>query len=446
MQKHSIVIVGGGFGGLATLHELQRQGTSDIQITLVNPANFTLFTPMLPEVASGSIEARHIVQPLRSADSATKADRPSTAFELGEVVTADLEGRSISVRHPVTHDVKALEYDELVLAVGATDSTMGVSGVKEYAIPLKTIADAQILRERVVAALEVATRTPDPVERDRLLRFAIVGGNFTGVELAGELQAFLEKVIHYYPGISLSQIELVVLDSGEHLLGHLPSKFGKYAASVLRKRGAKLLLKQDVGAIDAAGLILKDGTRISSATVIWAAGEQPSALAGALGLKTSKHGAIEVAADMSVPGAAHVWALGDCAAIPRPHGGTYAPLAQNAIREGALLARNIVASIEGKPTSNFRYRERGQMASLGNRKAVALLPGGHMITGMAAWLAWRAYYLGRLPSLQLKTRVSIDWALGTLFRSGASRLPMVDRDATSFDSYLPAKETHAADR
>lgn len=446
MPRHRVVIVGGGFGGVSTLNALRRQRKEDIAVTLVNRENFTLFTPMLPEVASGSIEARHIVQPLRVDESRATGAQSSASFELGEVIAVDIEGRSVSMRHPVTHDVRALDYDELVLAVGATDSTMGISGVEEFAIPLKTIADAQILRERVVAALEVASGTRDLVERDRLLRFAIVGGNFTGVELAGELQGFLSSIVHYYMGIAASQIELVVLESEEHLLSHLPSTFGKYAASVLRKRGARLLLHHDVAAIDAGGLILKDGTRIPSATVIWAAGEQPSALAGALGLKTSKHGAVEVNGDMSVPGAPHVWALGDCAAIPRPHGGTYAPLAQNAEREGEVLARNIVASLHGKPTKNFRYRERGQMASLGNRQAVVLLPGGHMITGTAAWLAWRAYYLGRLPSFQLKTRVAMDWALGTVFPSGASRLPMVDRDATSFGSQRPAKETHAAHR
>lgn len=422
-----IVILGGGFAGVSTLRALERSNAKRrLQITLVNRQNFMLFTPMLPEAATGSIETRHIVQPLR-------CESTSSSFELGEAIGVDLQRRVVTVRHPLTHESRLIEYDELVLALGATDSTMGVPGVEKFALAMKTIADAELVRNRLVGALEVAARTRDLLERDRLLRFVIVGADFTGVELAGEIQAFLRSILPFYPSIERENVDVVLVGSSAKLLGKLPPKFGKYAAAALRERGVRLMLGQTVTAVDTHGIEFHDGERIASATVIWAGGEKPSPLAAQLGLKTNEHGAIETGGDFAVTGAPHVWALGDCAAVPRPGGGTYAPLAQNAMREGRLLASNIIARLSGKPTKNFRYRELGQMASLGDRRAVAELPGGRMLTGTAAWILWRTYYLGRLPGWNRKTRVALDWTLGLVFPPGIARLPMVEKGETSFE-------------
>jgi NADH dehydrogenase len=429
-----IVIVGGGFAGVSATRALERAAKGEgLEITLVSRQNFMLFTPMLPEAAVGSIEMRDIMQPLRAALGGNNGARRSSSFELGDATGIDVERRRVSVRHPLTHELKLIEYDEVVLALGATGSTMGVPGVEKFTVPLKTIGDAELVRNRIVGALEVATETRDLIERDRLLRFVIVGGNFTGVELAGELQAFLRSILRYYPSIDRAKVELVLVESGQKLLGHLPAKFGKYAASMLRERGTRLLLGRAVSAVDPRGVELQSGERIASATVIWAAGEEPSPLAKQLGIRTDEHGAIETGGDFAVTGTPHVWALGDCAAVPRPGGGTYAPLAQNAIREGTLLASNIRARLRGKPTKNFRYRELGQMASLGDRKAVAQLPGGGMLTGVLAWMAWRTYYLGRLPGWNQKTRVALDWALEMVFPPETARLPLAQRDETSFE-------------
>jgi NADH dehydrogenase len=436
-----IVIVGGGFAGVAAARALRslRKGER-AEITLVSRQNFMLFTPMLPEAAVGSIELQHIMQPLRAELRVNGGTRRGSHFELGDAIGVDLERRTVSVRHPLTHDVRLIEYDELVLALGATDSTMGVPGVERFTVPLKTIGDAEIVRSRVIGALEVTAKTNDLLERDRLSRFVVVGGNFTGVELAGELQAFLHSILRYYPGIDPASVEVVVVESSDRLLGHLPEKFGKYAASVLRKRGTRLVLGREVNAVDPHGVELKDGERIESATVIWAAGVAPSPLAKQLGIKTNEHGAIETGGDFAVAGTPHVWAVGDCAAVPRPQGGTYAPLAQNAIREGKLLAANIRARLGGKPTKNFRYSELGQMASLGHRNAVVELPGGRMLTGALAWFAWRTYYLGRLPGWNRRTRVALDWTLALAFPPETARLPLVDKGESSFE------DIHASSR
>lgn len=429
-----VVIVGGGFAGLAVTHGLERGGKRDgLEITLINRQNFMLFTPMLPEATAGSIEPQHIMQPLRAELGRDNGSPGASSFELGDAIGMDFERGTVSVRHPLTHDVRVIEYDELVLALGASDSTMGVPGVEKFTVPLKTIVDGELVRSRVVGALEVAAKTRDLIERDRLLRFVVVGGNFTGVELAGELQSFLRSILRYYPSIDPATVEVVVVESSEKLLEHLPDKFGKYAAAVLRKRGTRLVLGRDVSAVDPRGVAVKDGERIESSTVIWAAGAEPSPLAKRLGLKTNEHGAVETGGDFAVTGTPHVWAVGDCAAVPRPWGGTYAPLAQNAIREGTLLASNIRASLRGKPTKNFRYRELGQMASLGDRHAVVDLPGGRMLTGTLAWMAWRAYYLGRLPGWNRRTRVALDWILALAFPPETARLPLVDKGDSSFE-------------
>jgi len=426
MSRTRVVILGGGFAGVATARALDRAGRTRVDVTLVSRENFMLFTPMLPEVASGSIDGRDIMQPLR----AELASRPSSRFELGEAIGADTAAQTVTLRHPITHDEKTLAYDELVLAIGSTASTMGVPGVAEFAVPFKTMADAEAVRRRVVGALEAAAGTTDLLERDRLLRFAIAGGNFTGVELAGELRAFLSSILAYYPGIDPRAVELVLVESGERLLGHLPEKFGKYAAAVLSGRGISLRLREEVASVDDGGIALRGGERIASATVVWAAGEKPSPLAEALGLKTDRRGAIETGPDFAV--GPHVWALGDCAAVPRPRGGTYAPLAQNAIREGALLGRNILARMAGRPTRPFRYRELGQMASLGDRTGIVALPGGHMLRGLPAWLLWRAYYLGRVPGWADKTRIALDWSVGSAFKPATSRLSMPQESTHAF--------------
>ncbi len=430
-----IVIAGGGFAGLSAARELEKccRHDRDLEVLLIDRNNYMLFTPMLPEAATGSVEVRHITQPFR-------AQLRNVRFELGEILGVDEERREVNVRHPVTHETRAILYDQLILALGLTPSTKDIPGVERSAYFLRTVPDAECLRSAIVGTVEVASRSEDAVERDRLLRFVIVGGGFTGVEVAGELSAFLRSILRYYPSLDPDQVKVVLVQSEDRLLEHLPERFGKQAAHVLFDRGIDIRICQDVERVDPAGITLKGGERFESRTVIWSAGEEPAPFVKRLGLKLSEHGAIITDRDFGVPDHPQLMAIGDCAAVPRKSGETYAPLGQNAMREGPLAARNAVARLRRERTKSFDYRELGQMASLGDRHALAELPGKRMLTGLPAWLLWRTYYLGRLPGLGRKTRVALDWSLGVAFGPGLARLSMLEQGASSFE------ESNAASR
>lgn len=292
--------------------EKRRGQNRSLEILLIDRNNYMLFTPMLPEAVTGSIEMRHITQPFR-------AQLRSVRFELGEILGVDEGRRTIDVRHPLTHETRSISYDQLILALGSTPKTKDVPGVERSAYFLRTISDAERLRNAVIGAVEVASRS-DAAERDRLLRFVIVGGGFTGVEVAGELSAFLDAILGYYPNIDPQQVNLVLVQSQNRLLDQLPERFGKHAARVLFDRGIDIRTCQDVESVDPGGITLKDGKRFESRTVIWSAGEEPAPFVKRLGLKLSQHGAILTDRDFGVPDHPHLMAIGDCAAIPRKSG------------------------------------------------------------------------------------------------------------------------------
>ena len=432
MSRAKIVIIGGGFAGVGAARELERSAPEEIEVTLVNRENFQLFTPMLPEVASGSIEMRAVAQPLR-------VTLKRTRIMIGEASDVDFNNRTVAVDHPFVARRSILTFDHLVFALGAETSTLGIRGAEDHTYPLKSLPDAARLRARIGDMFEAAAVSSDLIEIDRLLRFVIVGGGFSGVEAAGELIAYIHRLHRYYPALRDRSPQVVIVEHGQQLLEHLPPTFGRYAAASLHRRDVVLELGSNVESVDPSGIELENGKRIQSETVIWTAGVKPAPFVGLLGLQTTPHGALIVNGDFSVPGRPGLWGAGDCARVPKKAGGVYAPLAQNAAREGPLLARNILATIAGKRTKVFRYRPRGQMASLGNRDALAQLPGGRMVTGFAAWLLWRGFYLSRLSGLSRKLRVAADWTLSGLFAQNIAVLPWTsDR--------LTVAEDHAAQR
>ncbi len=414
-----IVILGGGFAATATAQRLERRLRRDeAQLVLISRENFALFTPMLPEVSSGALDTRHIVTPIRS-------ELHRTQFILADVTGIDVRRRIVSYTHILTGDDREISYDHVVIAIGAATSTFDLPGVAERVFALKTLEDAAILRNRFIWLLEMADTTRDDAERARLLTLVVVGGGFTGVETAGEMVELFRSVRRFYPNVREGDVRIVLIEGGDTLLPGLPARMGEYSLHDLRRRGVSVLTGDGVALADDNGLELRSGKRVETHTIIWSAGVRPRSLDGSDALPRGKHGTIAVGADMSVADHAGVWALGDCAAIPNGEGGFYPPTAQHAIREGPVLADNIVAALHERPTRPFRYRTLGMMASLGARKAVAELPGNRVLTGFAAWFLWRTYYLSRLPGLDRKLRVAFDWTLESAVPAGHLRAARV---------------------
>ncbi|HLX26762.1 MAG TPA: NAD(P)/FAD-dependent oxidoreductase [Candidatus Cybelea sp.] len=405
-----IVIVGGGFAGVAVARRLEeRLRPGEAEIVLLSRENYTLFTPMLPEVTSGELEVRHVVTPIRT-------QLRGTRFVLADVDEIDIANRTLRYHHVLTQQNIGQPFDHVVFALGSSTSDFGIPGVAEHTWALKSLEDAELLRNHLVWLLEFADTTPDDARRDRLLTIAVVGGGFTGVEAAGEIGQLFRSVLRFYRSLTGRQVKVILIEAGPTLLAGLPPKMGQYARRVLERRGIEVLTGDGVSSVDERGLMLQSGRRIESETIVWSAGVKPSPLIGREpSLPKTRRGAIETAQDMSVPNFPGVWALGDCAAIPDGSGGLYPLTAQHAIREGPRVADNIVAVLRGGATTPFRYTSLGMMAALGGRAGVAQLPGDRVITGFAAWFLWRTYYLLRLPGLDRKLRVAFDWTLELLF-------------------------------
>jgi NADH:ubiquinone reductase (H+-translocating) len=420
-----IVILGGGFGGIAVAQRLERRlRPGEAEIVLISRENFSLFTPMLPEVSSGELDIRHVVTPIRS-------QLRQTHFILADVRGLDVAAHAVEITHTLTGHDEWIAYDQLVIALGSSTSTFGLPGVAEHVFALKTLEDAGILRNRLVWLLELADSTSDAALRRRYLTVVVVGGGFTGVEATGEFVELFRSVLRFYPSIDRAMVRIVLIEGGPVLLPGLPPRMGSYSASFLRKRGVEILTGDGVASADEDGIVLQSGARIETSTIVWSAGVAPAPTIGGSPLPRTKRGAIIVGRDFLVEGFEDIWALGDCAAIPDGAGGFYPLTAQHAIREGPVLADNIIGMLHGKATKPFHYTALGMMASLGARRAVAQLPGGRVLTGFPAWFLWRSYYLSRLPGLDRKLRVAFDWTLELLFPRDIAELRVYSREAQS---------------
>ncbi|HKW45174.1 MAG TPA: NAD(P)/FAD-dependent oxidoreductase [Candidatus Eremiobacteraceae bacterium] len=412
-----ILILGGGFGGVYAALRLQARLSrrQDIHVTLVSRDNYFLFTPMLPQAATSSIDTRHIVQTIRRIC-------PHVKLLQAEIEAIDLATRTVTISHAEGHRHQ-LGFDQLLIAIGGVTNYFGLPGVAEFALPVKTLTDAIRIRNHALDMLEQAELEEDADLRKQLLTFVVAGAGFAGVETAAELDVFVRRASAQYSNFTAADIRTVILDAQSRVLPELSEQLAAFTASTLEKRGMEVRMNVSVRAADADGVDLADGTRIRTRTFIWAGGVGANPLIAHLGI-TNARGRIPVDANLSVPGHPGIWAIGDCAQVlPAPDAKPYPPTAQHALREGSHVAGNMLALADGKPLKPFAFTMIGQMANLGERSAVAMV-GGFKLSGFPAWWLWRTYYLTRIPTLERKLRVAIDWTLDLLFSRDTVKLSM----------------------
>lgn len=402
-----VVVLGGGFGGVATAQRLEQLALagSDVSVSLVSQTNSLLFTPMLAEVAGSALQPQHISAPIRAAC-------PRTRFYRGEVAAVDVDERVVQLRGA---SVERVPYDHLVFALGSVPNYRDLPGMAEHAFTLKSLRDAVDLRNHVIAMLERADIETDPVERARQLTFVVAGGGFAGTETIAELFDLVHNARRYYPHLRPEELRFVLVHSRDRILPEIGPELADYALTKLRNRGIEFRLETRVAGATADAMLLAGDETIPSRTVVWTAGNQPHPVLAELPVERNRAGAIVVDDTLRVPGHPELWAVGDCAEIPDPlTDGVHPPTAQHALREGKALAGNIAAVVAGRDPTPFRFRAIGILVALGHRTAVAEIR-GRRFSGLLAWMLWRGIYLAKLPGLEKKIRVLLDWTIDLLF-------------------------------
>jgi NADH dehydrogenase len=408
-----ILVLGGGFGGVATTRHLERlcDRHRDIEITLVSRENFFVITPLLFEACSGRLELRHCAQPIRPALRRAR-------FIEATADTVDVEHR---VARAVAPDggTYELPYDQLVVALGAATNEALIPG-SPAAFTFKTMADALLLRNHVIEQFERADAASDQVLRRRSLTLVVIGGGLVGVELLGELTAFAVDVLRYYPRLRRDELRFYLFEAGSRILPEIDPPLADVATRVLKRRGADIRASTPVRAIEPGRVHLATET-IDASTIVLAAGIVPNVAAARMPVAHDQKGRIAVDATMRSRSHPEVWALGDCASIPGPDGRPYPALAQHAVREARQLARNVAAVTAGRAPAPFIFRPLGTMASLGHSRAVAKVF-GLRLTGFPAWWVRRTYYLLQMPRWDRRFRIVLDWTVALFFRPDITKV------------------------
>ena len=418
--KKRIVILGGGFAGMRTAECLEDQLQDDaaVSITLVSDTNALLFTPMLAEVAGSSLEPSHISTPLRSSLYRTE-------FVRGRANKIDLEGRRVILESDLASDgskpPREIPYDQLVLALGSVSNYLGMVNIEKYAFNFKSLLDAIQIRNHVIEMFERADRESEFALRSTLLTFVIAGGGFAGVELAGALNDFAHGILADYPNLHREDLSVVLVHSRDRILPELSESLARYAQIRMESRGVTFRLNTRVTDANFSGVVLSDG-EIRTRTLVWTAGTAPNPILKSLPVEKDKRGALVVQNTLDLPGHPGLWALGDCAAVvdaktskPCP------PTAQFALREAEVVAKNVCAELQGRPKRLFHFVSLGALCVVGHQTACAELAVPFMknksmrFSGLFAWLMWRGIYLSKLPGLERKIRVLMDWTIELFF-------------------------------
>ena len=399
------LIVGGGFAGAYVARLLGGRGA-----TIVNPDNFMLYTPLLPEAAAGTLEPRHVVVPIRQMC-------PHAELLLGRVVSRDADARTVVAE--TLGGTFEIGYERLVVALGAVPRTFPVPGLAEHGRGFKDVADAIALRNRLLRALESAAARLDRDEAGRDLGFVFVGAGYAGVEALAELHDLAQDAIRRsYPTLRGVPQRWVLVDAAPAILSEIPRKLGEYTHHELERRGIEIRVSTTLRSFDEDGAVLSDGSRIPARTLVWAAGVRASRDLTSLQLPLDESGRVIVEPTLQVRDAPDAWALGDCAAVPnaRTPGRLDPPTCQHALRQARRLAKNLT----GEPRP-YGYRMLGQVATLGRYKGIAELP-GFRLRGFLGWFVARTYHLYALPTFRRKARVVTDWTVSLFFRRDIAEL------------------------
>ena len=398
--------MGGGFAGSTVARLLGERGA-----TIVGPENFMLFTPLLPEAASGTLEPRHAVVPLRVMCR-------DAELILGRATAIDFERHRVEVES--LEGLVDVQYRDLVIALGSISRALPVPGLAEHAMGFKDLADAIALRNHVLRRLEAADVAPDETHRHRELTFVFVGAGYAGVEALAELSDLVRDALRYYPGLSGAPQRWVLVDAAPKILPEIPTPLGDYAARQLTKRGVEIHVGTTLESVDADVARLSSGERIPTHTVVWTAGVKAHPMLAQLGLPLDERGRVRTNATLRVEGHEHVWALGDCARVPNQASPEPdPPTSQHALRQARRLAKNL----RGNPQP-YRYRMLGQVATLGRYKGIADVL-GLRFTGFPGWFITRSYHLYQLPLFSRKLRVVVDWTVSLFFRRDIAELGML---------------------
>ena len=409
MKKTKIVIAGGGFAGLYAAKYLDKRlaARPDIEVTLISRENFILFTPMLHEVAAGDLSPSDIVNPLR------RILRHVHVVE-AQVDVIDLAARKVHCRAGARNFELEFDFDHLLVTIGSETNFFGNAGIRDWAVTMKTLSDAALLRNRMVALFEEASVETDMARRRELLTFVTAGGGFAGVETVGAINDFVRETVKFYPWLREDLIRVAVVNPGKFLLPELGEELGSYAEKKLSQRKVEIIKGVGVAEYDGSIIKLSDGQSISATTLVWTAGVKANPVIESLGCKKER-GRLLVNEYLAVPGVNGLWAAGDCAAVPTEQPDKfYPPTAQHGLREGLVVAKNIEAAIDGRPLKPFVFSTLGQLATIGRHTGVAKVF-GFKFSGFIAWWMWRSIYLMKLPRLAKKLRVVVDWTLDLLF-------------------------------
>jgi NADH dehydrogenase len=409
-RRHRVVVIGAGFGGLAAVRAL---AGVPVDVVMIDARNHHTFQPLLYQVATAGLDGDDVCYAVRG----LVARQRNVDVRLGRVTSIDLHGRLIGLA-----DGTQVEYDHLVVAAGAVTNDFGVPGVAEHSFGMKSLEDAMAIRTHVLLQFERADARPDLVQHGALT-IVIAGGGPTGVELAGGMVELFHTVLHKdFPHLDTRRARVVLVEATDRLLPTFDPRLGENARATLERRGVEVMVDTTVAEVSPTSVRLADGRSIDTATMIWAAGVRAHPLAETMGVELTKGGRIVTLPDLSVPGHPEVFVVGDMAGTTGPDGGLLPQVAPVAMQGARHVAEQIHASLRGEPTTPFHYVDKGSMATIGRRDAVAQLPGGLRLTGTVGWLAWLGLHLVMLIGFRNRANVLVNWAWNYVTYDRGSRI------------------------